>query len=686
MDKKDKDFFKKSNFKSKFINLFSEFFLKIKEFHKIKILIYISILLFIILVILSLFNFFDYYFLLKKKHKVFELKDDFNVRVFIKNEIIYNENEQADIEKVVNIPYNLSSLSHYKNSIFEIKKILNLKEYFDTIYNNNDLDLGIAIGKLSDASEVYINGYKISEVGKKGPFLFSAYNFYQYYRIPFYLIGEDNLLEIKIVLYVKTNASLTDKILISNYDLIYYKAFFINFFNFYFKIFLFIFLLLLFVLFLLIGISERRKELVYFSFSSLIVAFFSVNQIIKFLPIDYLRFNYFIIYKALYLIGILLILFFSEYSKIKINKLMKFIIYFFLFSFFIDLIIFNNYRLRKNLYNLELFIGLIAYFYIIYFYIKASFKKENENLKKFRVPLIILMLSLINDIFVFTFPSKYPQFYTMIYGFEFLLIIIAKDLIVEIISIYKDVLSKNSSLTFKNKELNLYIEKIETIRTYLINNHDIYKKISLVIKDLSNNLSSTVSQFTAHIEEIVTTNNYIYENEGEAIKNIDNQLRLIDDIREKLNDFINLFNEIDQNIKNVKDFAENIENISKQTNLLGLNASIEASRGGDFSKEFTVVANEVKNLASKSTALSNSINENVKKLLDYMVKGSINSKTLNKNFEDLNYSFNQFYNIIKKNRELSDILFEKFNTISNLINDFSDISSLLASESENLIL
>jgi methyl-accepting chemotaxis protein len=296
------------------------------------------------------------------------------------------------------------------------------------------------------------------------------------------------------------------------------------------------------------------------------------------------------------------------------------------------------------------------------------------------------MLSLINDIFVFTFPSKYPQFYTMIYGFEFLLIIIAKDLIVEIISIYKDVLSKNSSLTFKNKELNLYIEKIETIRTYLINNHDIYKKISLVIKDLSNNLSSTVSQFTAHIEEIVTTNNYIYENEGEAIKNIDNQLRLIDDIREKLNDFINLFNEIDQNIKNVKDFAENIENISKQTNLLGLNASIEASRGGDFSKEFTVVANEVKNLASKSTALSNSINENVKKLLDYMVKGSINSKTLNKNFEDLNYSFNQFYNIIKKNRELSDILFEKFNTISNLINDFSDISSLLASESENLIL
>jgi len=214
----------------------------------------------------------------------------------------------------------------------------------------------------------------------------------------------------------------------------------------------------------------------------------------------------------------------------------------------------------------------------------------------------------------------------MIYGFEFLLIIIAKDLIVEIISIYKDVLSKNSSLTFKNKELNLYIEKIETIRTYLINNHDIYKKISLVIKDLSNNLSSTVSQFTAHIEEIVTTNNYIYENEGEAIKNIDNQLRLIDDIREKLNDFINLFNEIDQNIKNVKDFAENIENISKQTNLLGLNASIEASRGGDFSKEFTVVANEVKNLASKSTALSNSINENVKKLLDYMVKGSINSK------------------------------------------------------------
>ncbi|MCX8058876.1 MAG: methyl-accepting chemotaxis protein [Spirochaetes bacterium] len=695
MSKIDKDLNKKKNLKILVTTFLLSLINKIKETKKLKFLIYISLLLFFVLIICVIFNYFSYFFELKRDYEIYKIKDNFKVKVYLMNEpSIDYKNKTPDITKDFNIPFNLSSLSGYKNSVFEIEKDLDLNEIKNFVIknkneklNNENFDLGIAIGKLSDASEIYINDFKISEFGKRNGIIFSSFNYYQYYRIPFYLIdlSNNNKINIKIVLYVKTNASLTDEIIISHYDLIYYKAFILNFFNFYLKKFLLIFLIMIFIVFLFIGLSEKKLDLIYFSLLSFSVGIFSLNQILIFLPIDYLSFNYFIIYKSLYICGLLLLFFLKEYSNIKLNNVMKIIVIFFCISFVIDLILFNKYRLRKNIYNFELLLGLLAYFYLIIFYLNLSFKKSFEHLKKFRISLILFMFSLINDILVFTLPDKYPQFYTMIYGFEFLVIIIAKNLLIEIVAIYKDVTAKNKLLNNKNKEMEVYIGKITSISELLKENSNIYKKNSLMIKDLSNELSSIVSQFTAHLEEIITTNNYVYENEGKSIENIANQISLINDIDKKLMEFFELFKQIYVNLKNIKDFAENIENISKQTNLLGLNASIEASRGGDFVKEFQVVANEVKNLALKSNILSTNINENVKSIIILIENGNVLSKELKNNFESFNINFNKFYDVVKNNRELSNRLFDKFNYLSKLINSFSDIAIELAETSENLL-
>lgn len=93
----------------------------------------------------------------------------------------------------------------------------------------------------------------------------------------------------------------------------------------------------------------------------------------------------------------------------------------------------------------------------------------------------------------------------------------------------------------------------------------------------------------------------------EGSKDVDSTRTSMYSIASKVNESAKQITTLNEHTKEIGKIITFIDNISKQTNLLALNAAIEAARAGEYGKGFTVVADEVRNLAVQTSEASNNI-------------------------------------------------------------------------------
>lgn len=134
--------------------------------------------------------------------------------------------------------------------------------------------------------------------------------------------------------------------------------------------------------------------------------------------------------------------------------------------------------------------------------------------------------------------------------------------------------------------------------------------------------ASSVEELAATIAEISTTVQNNSEIAQAANKNVTHVNDEIVESNEKMNHTLELMTEIRSSANEVSGIVKTIEEIAFQTNIVALNAAVEAARAGQAGKGFAVVADEVRDLAAKSSEASKATSSLIGSMLASIEKGS----------------------------------------------------------------
>ena len=222
------------------------------------------------------------------------------------------------------------------------------------------------------------------------------------------------------------------------------------------------------------------------------------------------------------------------------------------------------------------------------------------------------------------------------------------------------------------------------------------KKIGLVLSSNADILSNNVPKLTASansqaasLEETAAAIEEITANMQNSSQNITkmtsyaNEVSSSVEIGQKLASKTAVsMDEINEQTQAIADSITIIDQIAFQTNILSLNAAVEAATAGEAGRGFAVVAQEVRNLASRSAEAAKEIKELVINATNKANEGKVISSEMIQGYEKLNSNIHNTLSLINEVSSSSKEQFNAMEQINDTVNNLDRVTQQNAVSAE----
>jgi len=262
----------------------------------------------------------------------------------------------------------------------------------------------------------------------------------------------------------------------------------------------------------------------------------------------------------------------------------------------------------------------------------------------------------------------------------------------------RDFTNKVDKSIFRGGELYNVLNGLEFLHKGMIDRVSVSFKNGLSLENASSNLKNEVGflskstqnqamaieETAASVEEITNT---IKENKNISLQMSKYGKEVIK--AAKLN--LSLANETTSSMDEINIATEHVFNsvgviaqIAFQTNILSLNAAVEAATAGEAGKGFAVVAQEVRNLASRSADAAREIEELMDQLKNQTTKGKISADQMIEEYSKLNDNITKTFNLVDSVVTASTEQAVGIETINNSIQDIDKSIQLNSSTADKV--
>jgi methyl-accepting chemotaxis protein len=237
-------------------------------------------------------------------------------------------------------------------------------------------------------------------------------------------------------------------------------------------------------------------------------------------------------------------------------------------------------------------------------------------------------------------------------------------------------LKKDSNGKIGNEILN-----VNNIITEILNSNQedglILENSSMQLSKFVNILSTNATNQAASLEEVAASITQITENINQTSKKAQSMFILSSNTKESskhgkdlANKTVISMDQINEKVQTINESIAVIDQIAFQTNILSLNAAVEAATAGEAGRGFAVVAAEVRNLASRSADAAREIKTLVESASQQTKEGKEISANMIIGFENLEEKINETNHIIddvaNAAKEQTNVMIHITDTINSL--------------------